>query len=524
MSRCSGSAGRPGASRRSATRSSTSSTRPRPSARSSSRRSTSMGGSSADALRERVIALRCAPPRPGPGRDRRRLGREQGPADPRGAAGGRRPDARHRRRDRRGGRRPRRGDARAARAAGTRMTRPRRRRSSGSTSARPRSRPAWSTLDGRLLALARSGYAPRCRPAATAGPSRTRARGGRRSSAPSARSAPPTSPTSWRSASTATARRSSRSTRAARRPGRRSRSSTRARRPRPTSSRPRPGVRGWALGGLPAALWVERHEPAVAAATRWYLSTWEWLAFRLTGVADRARSSRTRSCPTRPPSRRPACRVDRLPPRPATGAVVGEPDRRRGRRARAAAGIPVVGGTVDAFASYLGAGLLEPGRRLRPGRLGGRVRRLLGSARSRCPGGFVTPAPLAGRYSVGAAMAATGRALDWYRDDILGGTITTEALLRRGGRDAARRRRARLPAVPRRRAVADLGPEARGVLAGLTLAHGRGHVARAIVEASALAIRHVAAPMLAAGVDGHRDARLRRPGAERRSGTRSRPT
>jgi xylulokinase len=43
-------------------------------------------------------------------------------------------------------------------------------------------------------------------------------------------------------------------------------------------------------------------------------------------------------------------------------------------------------------------------------------------------------------------------------------------------------------------------PDARAVLAGLTLGHGRGHIARAIVEASALAIRHVAAPMLAAGV------------------------
>ena len=43
-------------------------------------------------------------------------------------------------------------------------------------------------------------------------------------------------------------------------------------------------------------------------------------------------------------------------------------------------------------------------------------------------------------------------------------------------------------------------PDARGVLAGLSLGHGRAHVARAIVEASALAIRHVAAPMLAAGV------------------------
>jgi xylulokinase len=38
------------------------------------------------------------------------------------------------------------------------------------------------------------------------------------------------------------------------------------------------------------------------------------------------------------------------------------------------------------------------------------------------------------------------------------------------------------------------------VLAGLSLAHGRAHITRAIMEASALALRHVATPMLAAGV------------------------
>ena len=42
----------------------------------------------------------------------------------------------------------------------------------------------------------------------------------------------------------------------------------------------------------------------------------------------------------------------------------------------------------------------------------------------------MTPAPLPGLYSVGAAMAATGRALDWYRTEILGGTVTTDTLLR----------------------------------------------------------------------------------------------
>ena len=97
-------------------------------------------------------------------------------------------------------------------------------------------------------------------------------------------------------------------------------------------------------------------------------------------------------------------------------------------------------------------------------------------------------------------MAATGRALDWYRDDILGGTITTDALLAEAaatppGADGL----VFLPYLAGERSPI-WDPDARGVLAGLTLGHGRGHVARAIVEASALAIRHVAAPMLAAGV------------------------
>ena len=83
------------------------------------------------------------------------------------------------------------------------------------------------------------------------------------------------------------------------------------------------GVRGWALGGLPAALWVERHEPAVAAATRWYLATWEWLTFRLTGVA---------AAPLVPDQLIPdpalvtaaGISPDRLPLACATGEILGE--------------------------------------------------------------------------------------------------------------------------------------------------------------------------------------------------------
>ena len=163
------------------------------------------------------------------------------------------------------------------------------------------------------------------------------------------------------------------------------------------------------------------------------------------------------------------------------------------------AGIPVVGGTVDAFASYLGAGLLEPGDAYDPGGSAGGFG-VYWDRPVEVPGAFVTPAPLPGRFSVGAAMAATGRALDWYRDGILGGTVSTDALLAEAAATPpAADGLVFLPYLAGERSPI-WDPAARGVLAGLTLGHGRGHIARAIVEASALAIRHVAEPMLAAGV------------------------
>ena len=258
------------------------------------------------------------------------------------------------------------------------------------------------------------------------------------------------------------------------------------------------GVRGWALGGLPAALWLERNEAAVAAETSWYLSTWEWLALRLSGAAasplvpDQLVPDRTHVAAAGIPA-------DRLPQPARTGDIVGTLTESAAEALGLRAGIPVVGGTVDAFASYLGAGLLKPGDAYDPGGAAGGFG-VYWDEPVDVAGGFVTPAPLAGLYSVGAAMATTGRALDWYRDRILGGTVTTAVLLdEAAATPPGAEGLVFLPYLAGERSPI-WDPEARGVLAGLTLAHGRGHVARAIVEASALAIRHVAAPMLAAGV------------------------
>jgi xylulokinase len=258
------------------------------------------------------------------------------------------------------------------------------------------------------------------------------------------------------------------------------------------------GLHGWALGPLPAALWLERHEPAVARRTAWYLTTWEWLAFRLTGEAV-APLVPQQAVPDAAALAAAGLHADRRPRPSAMGAVDGTLTATAADALGLAPGIPVANGTNDAFASYLGAGLLEPGDAYDPGGSAGGFG-VYWHEPLEVPGAFVTPAPLAGRYSVGAAMAATGRALDWFRDEIVGSGLATDRLLDEAaatppGADGL----VFLPYLAGERSPI-WDPTATGVFAGLTLAHHRGHLARAILEASALAIRHVTRPMLDAGV------------------------
>jgi xylulokinase len=259
------------------------------------------------------------------------------------------------------------------------------------------------------------------------------------------------------------------------------------------------GIRGWALGPLPAALWLERHEADAAARTRWYLTTWEWLALRLTGEAVAPLVPGQAIPDAAVVSGATGLQVDRRPPGRPMGDVVGTLANAPARALGLRAGIPVAGGTNDAFTSYLGAGLTEAGDAYDPGGAAGGFG-VYWDAPVDVPGAFVTPAPLEGLYSVGAAMAATGRALDWFRDSVVDSGLSTEVLLEEAG--TARAGADGVLFLPylagERSPIWD--PTATGAFVGLTLAHGRPHLVRAILEASALAIRHVAAPMLAAGV------------------------
>lgn len=258
------------------------------------------------------------------------------------------------------------------------------------------------------------------------------------------------------------------------------------------------GLAGFALGILPAARWVERHEPDVAAATRWYLNTWEWAAFRFTGVAARTRSP-GQPMATAEQAAASGITADRLPPVIDAGMTIGVLRADVAVELGLAAGIVVVAGTVDSFAGCHGAGLIDAGDAVDTGGTSGGLA-VYADRPVEIPNTWVAPAPLAGRWIVGGAMTATGRALDWFRDEVLG-----------GGTEAAGRIREASAAPPGADGLLFLpylagerspiwDPLARGAFVGLTLRHGAAHLGRAILEAAAFALRHVALPIVESGL------------------------
>ena len=330
-----------------------------------SARSTSTAGSSATSSRDRTIAFDAARPRPRPDPDRRRRRRRRRSGRSSARCGRGADDARHGR-----SRRPRRWPRARRRGRGGRGGLMAATREAAVLGDRPRD----------------DGGQGRPRRASTAGCSGSRGRA-TRTDADAATGRAEQDPEAWwgahrdlavreltsatrrrrglsRSGSTATARRSSRSTPTAAPTAPRDHlAGHRARPRRRPSSRRRRACQGWTLAGLPAALWLERQRAGrrcrdvlvprdVGLPSR----------LRLTGRATTSLVEASRSRP-RPRSIGPRC----LPPKSARRAfaratVLGELTPSRGATTSACdAGIPVVAGIVDAWASFHGAGMTAPG-------------------------------------------------------------------------------------------------------------------------------------------------------------------
>jgi len=273
------------------------------------------------------------------------------------------------------------------------------------------------------------------------------------------------------------------------------------------------GRSGWLLGELPKARWLIRERPEVAAASTWLLSSWDALTLRLSGVAvsafwDPARSVSPAQRSTLlaaglderafPPEVFPGTRIGTLLPGPA--ADLGLP-----------AGIPIAAGMNDGLAAVIGAGLTKPGLGVDVGGTAGGVAvaatpAVAARMSAALPGRLWSgpaPAPFGDGVILGGAFAGTGRLLEWVVTELLANDLA-----------AALDRRAELF-----RAAAALSLGADGLMAkpipklgwnsprsvddafvGGAAQHSAAHLVRAAIEGGALAVAHLIAPAIEAGL------------------------
>jgi xylulokinase len=258
------------------------------------------------------------------------------------------------------------------------------------------------------------------------------------------------------------------------------------------------GRQGWVVGLLGRALLLATLRPEVLEDAAWLLAAWDHVAFRMTGVA--AASLQDPAEAITPGEARAAGLDERIaPPAARAGTVIGRLRAGPAAELGLPLDLPVVAGANDAIATFLGAGLTGPGQAIDTGGTSGGFG-LYVDGPVVVPPLWTGPAPLRGLHYVGGAMAGTGKALDWLADDLLGGaTPLADLLAEAATAPAGAGGLLFLPYLAGERWPLH-DPAARGAFVGLTLRHGRAHLVRAVLEAAAFALRHVAAPAVAAGL------------------------
>jgi len=252
--------------------------------------------------------------------------------------------------------------------------------------------------------------------------------------------------------------------------------------------------------------WVADTEPELFSRARRLFMPSSWLVFQLTGGYLLDQHSASQCTPLydsaaqdwyRPWADEIAPGLD-LPDLRWPGEVAG------GVTARAAAatglppGIPVVTGTIDAWSEAVSVGAQRVGDLML---MYGTTMFLLHTVPQRLtsPSLWGTVGALPGTRNLAGGMATSGAVTGWLRELFDAGDYPELlSLAERSGPGA--RGLLMLPFFAGERTPI-LDPDARGVIAGLTLSHGRGDIYRAALEATGLGVRHHIEAIEAAGGD-----------------------
>ena len=254
----------------------------------------------------------------------------------------------------------------------------------------------------------------------------------------------------------------------------------------------------------PKMLWVRRNEPEVwDRAVRWYNSN-SYIVARLTGGYTLDHHTASQCDPLYDITNRQWCEdwARDIAPSLQFPELVLPSDVVGTLRADAAMatglpeGTPVCAGTVDAWAEAFSAGVRRPGDLMLMYGSTMFFVQALPNLRSH-PLLWTTAGIDAGSYTLAAGMATSGILTEWVQKltgDVPFPRLVAEAAATPPGADG-------LVVLPyfagERTPIFD--PQARGVVAGLSLKHGRGHLLRGVYEGIACGVRQILELMDAAG-------------------------
>lgn len=250
----------------------------------------------------------------------------------------------------------------------------------------------------------------------------------------------------------------------------------------------------------PKIAWVREHEPEVYARARRLYMPASWLAHRLTGeyVLDHHSASQctplydARAMDWYQPWTELVAPGLELPPLRWPGEQAGLT---RCEVAGIPAGVPVITGTIDAWSEAVSVDAQNPGDLML---MYGTTLFLIATVPERITTELMwgTVGAFEGTHNLAGGMATSGAITAWLRD--LTGADYPTLLAEAAASGPGARGLLALPYFAGERTPV-FDPDARGVIAGLTLSHTRGDLYRAVLEATAFGVRHNIDALRAAG-------------------------
>ncbi len=250
----------------------------------------------------------------------------------------------------------------------------------------------------------------------------------------------------------------------------------------------------------PKILWIKNNEPEIWKKTTHITTASSYLVYRLTGekVIDRHTASHYMpliDLNTLEWSSRFADEIvdiDKLPRLAWSNELAGHVSHAGAKQTGLKVGTPVAVGAVDALSEAISVGATQPGD----------LMIMYGSTTFFIlvldnpvpdPRMWTVAGAFEGQYNLAAGMATTGSLMRWFRDELAKDLPTEEAYeILFSEAEKIPPGAAGLLMLPyfsgERTPIND--PLARGVVAGLSLAHTRAHFFRAIMEGVAFGIRH----------------------------------